>query len=222
MHILIVEDDRTIAENLYEYLESCGHQCDYADSLGVAARLLAGSAFDVVVLDRNLPDGDGLALARRLRVEGNPLPLLILTARDTLEDKLVGFDAGGDDYLVKPFALQEVEVRLQALGRRAGVRRSEGVLRQGALSYDAAAQEVRLAGEPLALPPKGLRLLAELLQQPNRVFTRRELEIAIWGHEQASGDNLRSVLHTVRRSLGEGAGVEVVNLHGRGYKLVAR
>ncbi len=222
MHILIIEDDRTIAENLYEYLESRGHQCDYADSLGVAARLLAGSAFDVAVLDRNLPDGDGLALARRLRVEGNPLPLLILTARDTLEDKLVGFDAGGDDYLVKPFALQEVEVRLQALGRRAGVRRSEGVLRQGALSYDAAAQEVRLAGEPLGLPPKGIRLLAELLQQPNRVFTRRELEIAVWGHEQASGDNLRSVLHTVRRSLGEGAGVEVVNLHGLGYKLVVR
>lgn len=222
MHLLIVEDDRTIAENLYEYLESCGHRCDYADSVAAASRLLAAETFDAAVLDRGLPDGDGLALARRLRAEGNPLPLLILSARDTLEDKLVGFDAGVDDYLVKPFALQEVEVRLQALARRAGTRRSDGILRQGALEYDGAAQEVRLAGRVLQLPPKALRLVAELLSHPNRVFTRRELEIAIWGREQDSSDNLRSVLHSLRRALGEGSDVEVVNVHGIGYKLVCR
>ena len=174
------------------------------------------------MLDRNLPDGDGLALARRLRAEGNPLPLLILTARDALEDKLVGFDAGADDYLVKPFALQEVEVRLLALARRSGARRPDGILRQGALEYDGAAQELRLAGRALPLPPKALRLVAELLSQPNRVFSRRELEIAIWGHEQESSDNLRSVLHTLRRALGEDSGAEVVNVHGIGYKLVCR
>lgn len=222
MHLLIIEDDRTIAENLYEYLESRGHQCDYADSLAAASRLLVDKMFDAAVLDRNLPDGDGLVLARRLRAEGNPLPLLILTARDTLEDKLVGFNAGVDDYLVKPFALREVEVRLLALARRSGARRPDGILRQGELEYDSAAQEVRLAGRVLALPPKALRLVAELLSQPNRVFSRRELEIAVWGHEQESSDNLRSVLHTVRRALGENAGAEVVNVHGIGYKLVCR
>lgn len=222
MHLLILEDDRTIAENLYEYLESRGHQCDYADSLATASRLLVDQVFDAAVLDRNLPDGDGLALARRLRAEGNPLPLLILTARDALEDKLVGFDAGADDYLVKPFALQEVEVRLLALARRSGARRPDGILRQGALEYDGAAQELRLAGRALPLPPKALRLVAELLSQPNRVFSRRELEIAIWGHEQESSDNLRSVLHTLRRALGEDSGAEVVNVHGIGYKLVCR
>ena len=222
MHLLIVEDDRTIAENLYEYLEARGHQCDYADSIAAASALLARSAFDAVVLDRNLPDGDGLALARRLRTEGRATPILVLTARDTLEDKLLGFEAGGDDYLVKPFALQELEVRLLALARRNAARPAEPLLQHGALSFNAATQELRLHGCPLALPPKPLRLAAELLAQPERVFSRRELELAVWGHEQDSSDNLRSVLHTLRRALGDDAPVQVVNVHGLGYKLVSR
>ena len=222
MHLLIVEDDRTIAENLYEYLEARGHQCDYADSIAAASALLARSAFDAVVLDRNLPDGDGLALARRLRTEGRATPILVLTARDTLEDKLLGFEAGGDDYLVKPFALQELEVRLLALARRNAARPAEPLLQHGALSFNAATQELRLHGCFLALPPKPLRLAAELLAQPERVFSRRELEIAVWGHEQDSSDNLRSVLHTLRRALGDDAPIQVVNVHGLGYKLVGR
>jgi len=222
MHLLIVEDDRTIAENLYDYLEARGHQCDYADSIAAASALLARSAFDALVLDRNLPDGDGLALARRLRSEGRATPILVLTARDTLEDKLLGFEAGSDDYLVKPFALQELEVRLLALARRNAARPAEPLLQHGALSFNAATQELRLHGRPLALPPKPLRLAAELLAQPERVFSRRELEIAVWGHEQDSSDNLRSVLHTLRRALGDDASTQVVNVHGLGYKLVSR
>ena len=222
MHLLIVEDDRTIAENLYEYLEARGHQCDYADSIAAASALLARSAFDAVVLDRNLPDGDGLALARRQRSEGRATPILVLTARDTLEDKLLGFEAGSDDYLVKPFALQELEVRLLALARRSAVRTADPVLRYGALEFRAATQALCLHGRPLTLPPKPLRLVAELLAQPERVFSRRELEIAVWGHEQDSSDNLRSVLHTLRRALGDDAPIQVVNVHGLGYKLVGR
>ena len=222
MHLLIVEDDRTIAENLYDYLEARGHQCDYADSMAAASTLLARTVFDAVVLDRNLPDGDGLALARRLRAEGRATPILVLTARDTLEDKLLGFEAGGDDYLVKPFALQELEVRLLALARRNAARPAEPVLRYGELAFNSATQELRVRGQALALPPKPLRLAAELLSQPERVFSRRELEIAIWGHEQDSSDNLRSVLHTLRRALGDDAPTQVVNVHGLGYKLVSR
>lgn len=222
MHLLIVEDDRTIAENLYDYLEARGHQCDYAGSIAAASALLARSAFDAVVLDRNLPDGDGLALARRLRAEGCATPILVLTARDTLEDKLLGFEAGGDDYLVKPFALQELEVRLLALARRSAVRAAAPVLHYGALEFRAATQALCLHGRPLTLPPKPLRLVAELLAQPERVFSRRELELAVWGHEQDSSDNLRSVLHTLRRALGDDAPVQVVNVHGLGYKLVSR
>jgi DNA-binding response OmpR family regulator len=222
MHILIVEDDRRIAENLYEYLEARGHRCDYADSLATARLRLAAGGIDAAVLDRALPDGDGLTLARELRGAGIGLPILVLTARDTLEDKLSGFDAGADDYLVKPFALQEVEARLSALARRGTQRTDTGVARLGALEYDAAAQEVRLAGVASRLPPKAVRLIATLLSPPNRVFSRRELEVAVWGREQESSDNLRSVLHTLRRTLNEDGSVEIVNVHGMGYKLVTR
>ena len=183
MRLLIIEDDRTIAENLYEYLESRGHQCDYADCLATASRLLDEQVFEAAVLDRNLPDGDGLALARRL---------------------------------------QALDRGLLALARRSGARKTDGILRLGALEYDSAAKAVRFAGRALQLPPKALRLVAELLSQPNRVFSRRELEIAIWGHEQESNDNLRSVLYTLRRAVGEDAGIEVVNIHGIGYKLICR
>lgn len=221
MHILIVEDERPIAENLYDFLEACGHRCDFAASLAGARQLLAAGDIDALILDRNLPDGDGAGLARQLREAGNVLPILMLTAKDTLDDKLAGFDAGADDYLAKPFALKEVEARLLALQRRTGGRPSPAALRCGALDFDPAAQAVRLDGVALALPPKAVRLVETVLQQPGRVFSRRELERAVWGHEQDSSDNLRSVLHTVRKALGEQAAVEIVNVHGLGYKLVA-
>ena len=146
----------------------------------------------------------------------------MLTARDTLEDKLLGFEAGSDDYLVKPFALQELEVRLLALARRSAVWAADPVLRYGALEFRAPTQALCLHGRPLTLPPKPLRLVAELLAQPERVSSRRELELAVWGHEQDSSDNLRSVLHTLRRALGDDAPIQVVNVHGLGYKLVGR
>jgi len=221
MHILIIEDDPTIAENLYDFLEAAGHQCDFAPSLSAARKLIAQSAFDALILDRNLPDGDGAALARQLRSTGNFVPILMLTARDTLDDKLAGFDAGADDYLPKPFALKEVEARLIALQRRSGLRHSAGVLAYGGLSFDAAAQVVRLDQAVLALPPKAMRLVEIMLQQPQRVFSRRELEIAVWGHEQASSDNLRSVLLTVRKALAAKPSLEIANVHGLGYKLVS-
>lgn len=222
MHILIVEDDRLIAENLYDFLESCGHRCDFAVSLHNARALLQSMVFDAMVLDRSLPDGDGASLARELRGAGKILPILMLTARDALDDKLAGFDAGADDYLAKPFALKEVEVRLQALHRRSAPGPSVGAVAicHGAVCYEPRAQQIIMGGDVLTLPPKAVRLLAVMLPNPDRLFARRELEVAIWGHEQDSSDNLRSVLHTVRKALGDASGIEIRNVHGLGYKLV--
>ncbi len=220
MHVLIVEDDRAIAENLYDYLEAAGHQCDYAMTLAAAKRQLVAQAFDVLVLDRNLPDGDGATLARSLRAAGEMLPILMLTARDTLEDKLLGFDAGADDYLAKPFALQELAARLQVLVRRSRGQQATGeTMVCGRLRLDASARQVLLDGQLLSLPPKALRLLTVLMPHPGRLFSRRELEIAVWGQEQEASDNLRSVLLTLRKALA-GSGIEIENVHGLGYKLV--
>jgi DNA-binding response OmpR family regulator len=226
MHILIVEDDRLIAENLYDFLESCGHQCDFAATLAAARILLADQAIDALILDRNLPDGDGAMLAKELRDGGKNLPILMLTARDALDDKLDGFEAGADDYLAKPFALKEVEVRLKALQKRSqnSLPALSVGLDFGPLHYDPLAHALSLQGKLLSLPPKAFRLLLVLLPHPERLFTRRQLEVAIWGEAQASSDNLRSVLHTVRKSFSEidtaGPLVEIRNVHGQGYKLV--
>lgn len=219
MRVLIVEDDKAIAENLYDYLEGKGHRCDYAHSLVSARRLLAAGGWDAVLLDRNLPDGDGVSLLPVLAADGMPVPVLVLTARDQLDDKAVAFAAGSDDYLVKPFALQEVEMRLQALHRRTH-RESGGPLVYGPLSYDPQRHEFRLSGELLMLPPKAARLLALLLRAPEQLHTREALEMALWGETQVTSDNLRSVLHIVRKALGETAGIELRNVHGLGYKLV--
>ncbi len=220
MRILIVEDDRPIAENLYDFLEAHGHQCDFAPSLAGARALVATSAFDAVILDRNLPDGDGATLLRDLRASGHTLPVLMLTARDTLDDKLDGFSAGADDYLGKPFALKEVEARLLALQRRAMPRHDSGTITAGGLTYDPSAHEIRLDGHALPLPPKATVLLAAMLMHPGRLFSRRELEIAVWGHEQESSDNLRTLLLTARKALDGAAPLEIRNVHGLGYKLV--
>ena len=222
MDVLIIEDDRTIAENLYDYLELRGHQCEFARNMAAGARLLEARGFDVCVLDRNLPDGDGLTLLRRVRTQGLNLPTLVLTARDTLDDKLLGFEAGADDYLIKPFALQEVEARLLALCRRSAATASNPAkLRLGALVYDPIAKSVCSDAHTLTLPPKALALLAELMAQPGRVFSRRELELLVWGHEQDSSDNLRSMFHTVRKALTGVPAIEIINVHGLGYKIVS-
>ena len=219
MRLLIVEDDRQIAENLYDYLEMQGHRCDYAHSLASARTLLAQGGWDGVVLDRNLPDGDGVSLLGELRSAGNTLPVLLLTARDTLDDKIEAFSMGGDDYLVKPFALQEVAIRLEALHRRAMQAVVPNLRVYGPLAHDPGSGSLMLAGESVSLPPKAFRLLTFMLQRPEQLYSRSTLENLLWGEPQPSSDNLRTVLHTVRKALGDSNGVQLVTVHGQGYKL---
>ncbi|KAF0812854.1 Transcriptional regulatory protein QseB [Andreprevotia sp. IGB-42] len=221
--VLIVEDDAEIAANLYDYLAARGYEVDAAPTGLVALHLLETQLFDAVVLDVGLPGMDGLTLAQRLRRDARiAIPILMLTARDTLDDKLAGFEAGADDYLVKPFALREVEVRIAALVKRAQGRVVEQCLRLGSLEYDPVSGNAQWQQQPLRLPPKAMQLLTLLLAQPGRLFSREELESAIWGEVQDNSDALRSQLSLLRRALALPDGRSPLEtVHGRGYKLVA-
>ena len=222
MRILIIEDDPAIAANLYDFLEARGHVPDTAADGVTGLHMAITGAFDAVVLDLALPGMEGIALCRKLREEArNETPVLMLTARDTLEDKLHGFSSGADDYLVKPFALKEVEARLIALHKRYTGRVARSKLVAGTLSFDPMTLAIRFGDKDVKLPPKCIRLLETFMLQPNRVFSRRELENAVWGGDQETSDTLRSHMHVLRRELAHAGGYDPIeNVHGMGYRLV--
>jgi DNA-binding response OmpR family regulator len=224
VRVLIIEDDPAIATNLYDYLEARGHTVDAAADGLTGLHLAVTGSFDAIVLDLGLPGMDGGTLCRKLREDArNDTPVLMLTARDTLEDKLEGFARGTDDYLVKPFELKEVEARLTALHKRRAGRVADRVLTAGDLVFDPRSLLVRFRGNEVRLPPKCLRLLETLMAEPERVFSRRDLETAVWGDEQQSSDTLRSHMHILRRELAQAGGYDPIeNVHGLGYRLVPR
>jgi DNA-binding response OmpR family regulator len=176
------------------------------------------------LLDLGLPAMDGLTLCRKLRQEADlDTPVLMLTARDTLEDKLKGFDHGADDYMIKPFALKEVEARLVAMHKRHGGKVTSRMLETGDLSFDPKTLSVLFAGTPVKLPPKCIRLLALMMGEPGRVFSRRELESEVWGDTQGTSDTLRSHMHELRRALSRAGGYDPIEtIHGLGYRLISR
>jgi DNA-binding response OmpR family regulator len=221
MRVLIVEDEGPIAASICDFLESHGHAVDAAADGVTGLHLASTCPFDVIVLDLNLPRVDGLALCRRLREDaGLDTPVLMLTARDTLEDKLQGFEAGADDYLTKPFALRELEARIAALHRRRSGRSAARELRHGAIVFNPANLALTVGGVAVKLPPKALKLLEQLLSRPERVFSRAELEDAVWGERLPSSETLRSHMHILRRTfLAAGAPDPVENVHGMGYRL---
>jgi DNA-binding response OmpR family regulator len=220
VRFLIIEDDRTIAGNLYEYLQARGHTVDAASDGVTGLHLAVSHPFDAIVLDVGLPGIDGLALVRKLRTEAKiGVPVLMLTARDTLADKLDGFAQGADDYVVKPFALREVEARLEALVKRSQNRVVPDTLRAGELTFDRTTLEVRYCGQAVRLPPKGIKLLEVLMAQPGRVFGRAELEQAAWGGEQPSSESLRTQISTLRKALARAGPDPIENMHGLGYRL---
>jgi DNA-binding response OmpR family regulator len=220
--ILIVEDDTEIAANIYDFLSARGYQTDAAPNGLTALHLLSETRFDAVILDIGLPGIDGLSLLARVRQDLRlDLPVLLLTARDTLDDKLEGFNAGADDYLNKPFALKELHVRIEALIKRAQGRVVSPVQHLGALSLDNLSGEVHWQGLPLRLPPKSLKLLEILMRQPGRLWSREELELSVWGEEQETSDTLRHHLSQLRRALTLQDGrCPLQTVHGRGYRLV--
>lgn len=218
--VLIVEDEPTIAGNLYGYLERQGMVPDAAyDGHGALALLRAGG-FDAMVLDLGLPGLGGMDVLRAQQRDSSLwCPVLVLTARDRLEDRLLAFDLGAEDYLVKPFALAEVFARLRVLLRR-GLRDDPGVAPFGDLSYDPRRHAVTLRGEPLALPRKSVLLLEMLLRADGHLASQHQIRAALWPEGPPSERALNDQVHLLRRRLRGAGGPDIVAVHGLGWQLV--
>ena len=224
MRVLIIEDNADIVANLYAYLEPRGFVLDWAANAYAGLALASEHEFDAVVLDVTLPGMDGLAMCRKLRDElQRTMPVLMLTARDTLDDKVAGFDSGADDYLVKPFSLLEVEVRLKALVRRArGGVAPAAPLRVGSLVYDASTMTAVRSGKALALTKTGYRLLHCLMRESPKIVSRDKLAAEVWGDDRPDSDALRTHIHALRQALDKGYDVAMLRtVQGVGYRLVA-
>ena len=221
MRVLIIEDNPDIAANLGDYLEDHGHMVDFAGDGITGLHLAVVNEFDSIVLDLALPGMDGLEVCRKLRSEaGKDTPVLMLTARDRLEDKLAGFDTGADDYLVKPFELQEVEARLNVLAAR-GRRRNRRELRVGDLRYNLDTLNVSRGETEIYLNPIGLKLLHCLMDASPSVVSRAELEMEVWGEEMPDSDSLRVHIHSLRSAIDKPFGSNMIQTrHGLGYRLV--
>lgn len=222
MHLLLIEDSQDLAANVCEYLEARGHVMDTARDGVTGLHLAVVNRYDAIVLDVGLPGLDGVALCRKLRHEARKAtPVLMLTARDTLADKLDGFDAGADDYLIKPFALQELEARLQALVRRGSA--AGPVLQVADLRLDTDTLEVTRAGQAITLTPIGLKLLRLLMQASPRVVSRAEIERAIWGDGPPDSDALRTHVHALRSAVDKAFAAKLLyTVHGIGFQLAAK
>lgn len=216
MRILLVEDDRKAAALLVRGLREEGFVVDHAASLAEADEAAFVTTHDLIVLDGMLPDGDGVTLCRTLRARGQQVPVLMLTARDALSDRVDGLNAGADDYLIKPFDLDELAARTRAmLRRRTG--QKQPVYTHGCLALDPAAHEVTKDGESIALVPREFALLRVLIEQPARVFTKAELEERMYGWGEEVGSNAIEVhVHSLRRKIGTD---QIVTVRGVGYRL---
>lgn len=222
MYLLVIEDNPDLLENLSDFFTDRGHEVDLAYNGLSGLNMALSGKYDVIILDLMLPGMDGLEVCARLRSEGIDIPLLMLTARDTLSDKLEGFDSGADDYLVKPFALPELEARITALVRRRRGKMVGTQLVVADLRFDLDRLRVERAGRRIELGPTPLRLLELLMRRSPGVVRREELEREIWGDEPPDSDALRTHMHALRSAVDQRAEVPLVRtLRGIGYQLAA-
>ncbi|QBB71708.1 response regulator transcription factor [Pseudolysobacter antarcticus] len=219
--ILLVEDNRDIAEMAGGFLESRGYSLDYAADGVTGLHLAITNSYDVIILDLMLPGMDGLEVCRKLRHEGKKsTPVLMLTARDTLDDKLIGLDAGADDYLVKPFEIRELEARVRALIRRERRQVSAEILKVGDLVLDTATLRLTRSGQDLVISPIGLKLLSILMRESPRVVSRRDIEREVWGDLLPDSDTLRSHLYNLRKVIDKPFQKTLLHtIHSAGYRL---
>ena len=219
--ILLVEDNHDIAAMVGDYLEHSGYEVDFAADGITGLHLAVTEDFDAIILDLMLPGMDGLIICRKLRNEaGKTTPILMLTARDTLEDKVAGLDAGADDYLVKPFEIEELDARLRAMLRRANGEMAAETLRIGDLEVNTGTLEVHRQGRAITLTPIGLKLVMTLMKASPRVLSRQALERAVWGDIAPDSDALRSHLYNLRKAMDKPFDQAMLhNIPGLGYRL---
>lgn len=219
MHILIVEDNTLVASGIQTGLELHGFTSDTAASVAQATAHMARRDFDACVLDLGLPDGDGIDLLRHWRAQGRDVPVLILTARGTIEDKMAGFQTGTDDYLTKPFDLQELVMRLRALLRRAGGRAGD-LMMLGDCQVNMATGEISREGKPVEIARREWALLSAMVQARGRVLSPAQLHDSLYGLDLDVGSNTVNVhVHHLRKKLG----ADVIDtVRGQGFRLGAR
>ena len=223
MHILIIEDNVDIVANLYGFFEPLGYTLDVART-GTSGLAHATSAkYDVIVLDLSLPGMDGMEVCRRMREEHRVgTPVLMLTARDTVQDKWEGFEAGADDYLVKPFSMVELNARLRALVRRARKETVPDIISFGDIRIDMSIREACRKGRLLPLTPTAYTLLVALTRAAPRLVPRETLMRELWGDEPPESDSLRTHIHTLRHALDDSFEHPMLKtVPGAGYRLVA-
>ena len=199
MNLLMVEDDRDLASSISDYLQLDGIVCDHAYSGTAGLKLALAQHYDVILLDITLPKMNGLHVCEHLRAQGNDTPILMLTARDTLEDKLAGFQVGTDDYLVKPFDIEELVVRVQALSQRRSGQVKQLTL--GDLHMDLARKTVTRQGQTLSLTPTAWKILEILLRAAPHVVSRAALSAALWSDEPPDSNVLKAHLYNLRKQL---------------------
>jgi two-component system response regulator QseB len=216
MRLLLVEDDRMIGENIRDGLAQEGHAVDWVRDGAAAAAAIRAEPYGAVLLDLGLPRRDGIEVLRGVRALRNDVPVLIITARDGVADRVRGLDAGADDYLVKPFDLDELAARVRALTRRAAGR-TTGMVRQGPISVNPATREVRVHDRPVSLSAREFAVLEALLERPGCVLSRAQLEERLygWGEEVAS-NAVEVHVHNLRRKLGAGL---IRTERGAGYSI---
>lgn len=222
MHILLVEDERRLATAVRRVLEEEGHVVDFVDDGLEAFGQARSEPYDLIVLDVMLPSMDGFEIARRLRAARDATPILMLTARDSVQDRVTGLDAGADDYLVKPFALAELLARVRAFGRRqAGAVGEPGVLRVGELELDLRSREARRDGDAIELTTKEFALLETLMRHPGQVLTRSQLLDLVWSYDMMIESNVvDTYIHYLRNKIDKNYEAKLIRtVRGAGYSI---
>ena len=224
MRVLIIEDNKDLASNMFDFLEAKGHVVDAAGDGITGMHLALVNEYDAIVLDLMLPGMDGVTLCRKLREEGGKdTPVLMITARDSLEDKIAGLEAGADDYLVKPAELREVELRLRVLFRRGGDHtQKQKKMTIEDLSLDPFTCSVRRGSKAIDLPPIPYKILEILMARSPQVVNREDIEHVVWGEGRPDSDSLRAHVHLLRELIDKPFEKKLLRtLRGFGYQLVS-